>query len=65
MPCCRAATDLSIGPIELEVLDVGATSPAQEDESEHEETRNAANRQREQLAARLAELEAERDRPGD
>ncbi len=52
---------LSVGPIELEVLDVGATSPVQEWEIQHEELRNAANRQREQLAARSAELEAERN----
>ena len=52
---------LGIGPIELEVLGVGATSLAREPEIEQEETQRAADEQREQLAARLAELEAERN----
>ena len=51
---------LSIGPIELEVLDVGATSPARAAEIEYDGTQNAASQRSEQLAACLAELEAER-----
>ena len=52
---------LSIGPIELEVLDVGATSPVPQPETEHDECHRAANQQREQFASPLAEFEAERD----
>lgn len=52
---------LSIGPIELEVLDVGATSLAPQPETGHDERHRAADRQCEQFASRLAELEAERD----
>jgi chromosome segregation ATPase len=50
---------LSIGPIELQVLDVGATSPVEVWDMQREELQRAASRQREQLAARSAELEAE------
>ncbi len=52
---------LSIGPIELEVLEVGATSPARQPSIDEEETERAASRQHEQFAARLAELEAEQN----
>ena len=52
---------LSIGPIDLEVLALGATLPAQPPEIEREDLGRATNRQREQIASREAELEAERD----
>ncbi len=51
---------LSVGPIELEVLDVGTPAPAPRPQPEHPQCDGAATRQREPLAAQLAELEAER-----
>ena len=52
---------LSIGPIELEVLGVGATSPAQEPPIKQDAAQPAAHQQRQQLTAQLAEVESQQN----
>ena len=52
---------LSIGPIELDVLELGAAAPPPQAERESQPARPTDDPRHEQVVARLAELQAERD----
>jgi hypothetical protein len=52
---------LGIGPIELEVVDIGATAIDQEPERDFEETRRGADQRSKDVLARLTEIRVEQD----